>query len=180
LKFYEQSLEIRRELGDRDGDGESMFAFGELYLKIDELEESIKHLQQAIDIFREIGAKQNIPEAQTVLALAMIKKGNDPQEALSHGVEAEKGLSFVEEGKIGTLWSLALVYRELGNVKSLNIEGLTIEDCEIKYGYFLKKAYEELMEQAQKIQSKKYRESFLTNVRENREVVAAWEEMNQN
>lgn len=114
----------------------------------------------------------------------MVKKGGDPQEVLFYAIEAEEGLNIIEEGKIATLWSLARVYRELGNIKSLNIvlkeslwKGLTIEDCRSKYRNYLELAYHEVMEQAQKIKSRKYRNSFLTNVCVNREVIAAWEKM---
>ena len=70
------------------------------------------------------------------------------------------------------------MYWELGNVKLLNIEGSTVEDCRSKYRDFLEQAYQGVMEQAHKIQSKKYREYFLSKVSENRNIVEAWESLN--
>ncbi|QFS48567.1 tetratricopeptide repeat protein [Nostoc sphaeroides] len=55
IEFYQQSLEISREIGDRNGEGSSLGNLGIAYNSLGEYQRAIEFHQQSLEIFREIG-----------------------------------------------------------------------------------------------------------------------------
>ncbi|HEY9803876.1 MAG TPA: tetratricopeptide repeat protein [Leptolyngbyaceae cyanobacterium] len=55
IDFYQQSLEIQREIGDRFGEGNSLGNLGNAYNSLGQYQRAIDFLQQSLEIQREIG-----------------------------------------------------------------------------------------------------------------------------
>ncbi len=55
IDCYQQSLPIRREIGDRYGEGSTLDNLGDVYPGLDRLHEAIDCYQQALAISREVG-----------------------------------------------------------------------------------------------------------------------------
>jgi CHAT domain-containing protein len=53
--YYQQALTIRREIGDRAGEGNSLVSIGGIYESLGKYEEALDYTQQALTILREIG-----------------------------------------------------------------------------------------------------------------------------
>ena len=54
-RYYEQALVIRREVGDRAGEGTTLGNLGMLAVSLGHVEEAIRYFEQALVIFTEIG-----------------------------------------------------------------------------------------------------------------------------
>ncbi|MEI1376940.1 tetratricopeptide repeat protein, partial [Nostoc sp.] len=55
IEFLQQSLEIKREIGDRDGEGVSLGNLGNAYNLLGQYQRAIEFYQQSLEIKREIG-----------------------------------------------------------------------------------------------------------------------------
>ncbi|MBD2210222.1 tetratricopeptide repeat protein [Nostoc linckia FACHB-104] len=55
IEFYQQSLDISREIGDRNGEANSLIGLGNTYNSLGQYQRAIEFLQQSLDIKREIG-----------------------------------------------------------------------------------------------------------------------------
>ena len=55
IDFYQQSLEIKREIGDRRGEASSLTALGNVYQSLGKYQRAIDFYQQSLEIKREIG-----------------------------------------------------------------------------------------------------------------------------
>ncbi|MGI2909842.1 tetratricopeptide repeat protein, partial [Tolypothrix sp. VBCCA 56010] len=55
IEFLQQSLEISREIGDRNGEGASLGNLGNAYNSLGQYQRAIEFLQQSLEISREIG-----------------------------------------------------------------------------------------------------------------------------
>ena len=70
MEYYQQHLQIAREIGDRSGEGISLANWGETLLKLEKYAASLEYSQAALEIFKQIGnphhqgiALKNIAEA---------------------------------------------------------------------------------------------------------------------
>ena len=54
IRYYQQALEIAREVGDRRGEAIDLFNLGDEYVKLDKVAEGLECLRQALAIFEEI------------------------------------------------------------------------------------------------------------------------------
>ncbi|HYB01681.1 MAG TPA: tetratricopeptide repeat protein, partial [Ktedonobacteraceae bacterium] len=54
LKYYEQALRIRREVGDRGGEGTTLNNLGRVYYDLGQKQEALKYYEQALRIFGEV------------------------------------------------------------------------------------------------------------------------------
>ena len=59
LDYYQQSLAIRRQVGDRAGEGVTLWNIGATYTNQKLYDQALPHLQQAFIIFRAIGIPAN-------------------------------------------------------------------------------------------------------------------------
>ena len=55
LKYYEQALRIKREVGDRGGEGTTLNNLGGVYNALGQKQEALKYYEQALRIKREVG-----------------------------------------------------------------------------------------------------------------------------
>ncbi|MEH2393585.1 MAG: tetratricopeptide repeat protein, partial [Nostoc sp.] len=55
IKYYQQSLDIRREIGDRNGEGNSLIGLGNAYNSLGQYQRAIELLQESLEITRDIG-----------------------------------------------------------------------------------------------------------------------------
>ncbi|WP_334951909.1 tetratricopeptide repeat protein [Nostoc sp.] len=67
IEFHQQSLEISREIGDRNGEGNSLNNLGSAYCSLGQYQQTIKFLQQSLEIFREIGDRNG--EGKSLISL---------------------------------------------------------------------------------------------------------------
>ena len=57
LKYYQEALSIRREVGDRGGEGTTLNNLGGVYDALGQKSEALKYFQEALSIYREVGAR---------------------------------------------------------------------------------------------------------------------------
>ncbi|WP_239643517.1 tetratricopeptide repeat protein [Crocosphaera watsonii] len=56
-EYYQQSLAITREIGDRNGEANSYIGLGNAYYFLGQYEQAREYYQQSLAIFKEIGDK---------------------------------------------------------------------------------------------------------------------------
>jgi TolB-like protein/class 3 adenylate cyclase len=166
LEYLLHGLNIQQRIGDKSGEGISHHLMGELLILMGDYSQSSAHFDSASKIWVEIdNAKQNL-WTLSWWAISEVKSGNI-KKAKSKTQQVEillKSNDPYESDFIIVNWNISQVYSALGENKKA-----------VKH---LENAYNEIIDRANKIKELKDRESFLTNIRENREVVAAWEGLN--
>jgi tetratricopeptide (TPR) repeat protein len=70
LSYYQQSLEIEREIEDRQGEAISLNNLGIAYNSLGRYEEAISYYQQSLEIYREIGNRRGIADSLNGLGAA--------------------------------------------------------------------------------------------------------------
>jgi tetratricopeptide (TPR) repeat protein len=74
LEHYHQALPIRREVGDRAGEANTLNNIGTVYSGVGQPQRALGHYQQSLPILREVGDRAG--EAVTRYNLAMIYRGH--------------------------------------------------------------------------------------------------------
>ncbi|MEZ2230791.1 CHAT domain-containing protein, partial [Microcoleus sp.] len=83
LKYYNQALPIRREVGDRSGEATTLNNIGGVYDTISQPQEALKYYNQVLPIRREVGDRSG--EATTLNNIGFAYKSiSQPQEALKY------------------------------------------------------------------------------------------------
>jgi tetratricopeptide (TPR) repeat protein len=59
IRYFEQALDIAREIGHKQGEGSSLGVLGIAYRSLGEYDKAIDYFEQALDIAKEIGHKQD-------------------------------------------------------------------------------------------------------------------------
>ena len=54
IEYYDQHLEIAREIGDRRGEGNALDNLGSIYAALGEVRQAIKLMEAALKIFEQI------------------------------------------------------------------------------------------------------------------------------
>jgi len=130
LQTYQQALVIRRELGDRVGEAQTLNNIGEVYNGLDEYSKALEILQQALGIRKEVSDKAGIGETLNHIGDAYNGLDEYPkalailQQALA--IRKEVG---DRAGEAETLSNIGVVYRNLNQYpKALEIlqQALTI------------------------------------------------------
>jgi tetratricopeptide (TPR) repeat protein len=162
-KFYEQSLTIAREIGDRAGEGSALTDLGEALTGLGNLDEAATTLQQAIALRRDLGQQTWLMRSLAALARAFLIQG-----------ESAQALTLIEE---------VLVYlSEGGNLdgveKSLKIDLTCYQALSVnrdsRATEILQTAHDRLQERAARIPDEKTRCMFLNNIPWHREILAAY------
>jgi tetratricopeptide (TPR) repeat protein len=115
LKYYEQSLRINKEVGDRGVEGTMLSNLGAVYDDLGQKQEALTYYEQALQITREVGDRG--VEGTTLSNLGLVYSAlGQKQEALTY---YEQALQIVREvGDRGvegaTLNNLGGVYDDLG------------------------------------------------------------------
>ena len=129
-----------------------------------EYAEAIKHLNKAVEVLEIIGAKVDLLYPLSYLALCKVRIG-EPDSALTIALKLEEQIGLVEAEALDPiiLWNASQVYAETAQMD--------------KAKDYLENAYKVVMQRAERVKSEDSRRSFLKNVSENRDIVAAWDRM---
>ncbi len=115
LSYYEQALAIRREVGNRGGEGTTLHNLGMVYNALGKKQEALSYFERALAIWREVGDRGG--EGMTLNNLGAVYDDlGKKQEALSY---FEQALVICREvgdrgGEGTTLHNLGSVYDALG------------------------------------------------------------------
>lgn len=162
LGYYTKDLKICQELGDRAGEGITLNSIGSVYHKQGTYSKALEFLKRSRNILSQIDEKAEMMSTLSWLAFAEIKTGNrkNAQENVTKVEEIFKSvLKPLEYLEIN--WNLHQVYALLDNPQ--------------KATFYLEQAHKEVISRAEKISDKAMRQSYLTNVKTNREIIKAWE-----
>ncbi|OUL23200.1 transcriptional regulator [Nostoc sp. T09] len=111
IEFYQQSLELSRDIGDRYTEGLSLMRLGSAYDSLGKYKQAIEFYQQSLEIAREIGAHDGEGNSLMNLGLSYIYLG-----------KYQRAIEFCQQ-------SLE-IFREMGN---RNSEGLSLMNLGIAY-----------------------------------------------
>ncbi|MCH7612997.1 MAG: tetratricopeptide repeat protein [Candidatus Marinimicrobia bacterium] len=166
LKYYDQYLEIEKELGFKDQEGISHHIIGEIYVQKENYRKASEHFHAASTIWNELEDKKQHLWTLSWWVLSEAKNGNI-EAAKTKADKTELLMKTTEphgDDYIIVHWNLSQAYSLLGNNnKSEN---------------YLNSAFTEIEKRANEYTSEDDRNSFYDGTRENREVVAAWEGLN--
>jgi tetratricopeptide (TPR) repeat protein len=115
IAYYEQALEIAREIGDRQGEGTWLGNLGDTYNSLGRYQEAIAYTEQALDIARQVGDRAGEGTWLGSLGDTYNSLGRY-QEAIAY---TEQALSIAREiedraNENGVLGSLGNTYSNLG------------------------------------------------------------------
>jgi tetratricopeptide (TPR) repeat protein len=118
LDYYEQALVIRREVGDRSGEGTTLNDLGLLYRNLGKMQDTLDYYEQALVISREVGNRSGEGTTLNNLGLLYSNLGK-MQDALDY---YEQALAIYREvgdrsGEGTTLHNLGSVYNDLGKMQ---------------------------------------------------------------
>ena len=117
IEFYQQALDIAREIGDRRGEGNHLGNLGLAYSALGEMARAIEYYQQALDIAREIGDRRGEGNGLGNLGLAYSALGE-----VARAIEYyQRALEIAREigdrrGEGNRLGNLGLACSDLGEV----------------------------------------------------------------
>ncbi len=80
IEYYEQALQISREIGDRRGEGNRLGNLGLAYSGLGEVARAIEYYEQALQIARETGDRRG--EAFASWNLGLLYEDSDPARAV--------------------------------------------------------------------------------------------------
>lgn len=202
LHFHQQALKLRHELGDRLGEADTLENLGMLLVSTGKTQEARASLEQALEIRRQIEERRGQGYCLYILGHCCRDQG-DFRQALEHykaaralfaelGLKAEYLLTLSAEGVAHLSLkeldeALARSSEALGlleggqkcatpqEVYFNHVQVLAAQGQETRARAYLQQAYKAVMERAEKIREPHHRESFLTNVSVNRQIIQAWQ-----
>jgi tetratricopeptide (TPR) repeat protein len=93
IEYYKQQLDITREIGDRQGEGNAFSGLGVAYYSLGEYRRAIDYHDQRLAITREIGDREGEGNAHWNMSLALDELGQR-KDAIAH---AEVALTIYEQ-----------------------------------------------------------------------------------
>jgi tetratricopeptide (TPR) repeat protein/nucleoside phosphorylase len=115
LKYYQESLQIKKETGDRAWEATILNNIGGIYDAIGQRQEALKYFREALPIRQEVGDR--VGEAATLNNIGAVYRAiGQPQEALKYYREALPIHQEVGDraGEATTLNNIGLVYDDIG------------------------------------------------------------------
>jgi tetratricopeptide (TPR) repeat protein len=116
IDYYQQSLDLARELSDRSGQWKALNNLGNVYRSLGDYPKSIEYLEQTLSIAREIGDRRGEGNALGNLGLACHSLGKYPQAIEFHqqrlAISREIGN---RQGEGNALCNLGITYSSSGN-----------------------------------------------------------------
>jgi tetratricopeptide (TPR) repeat protein len=115
IYYFDQALEISRQIGDRQGEASNLAALGQAYVNPGEIRKAIEYFDQALEISRQIGDRQKEVASLASLGQAYAKLG-----------ESSKAIKYIEQAlmisrqigdrqkEVASLASLGQAYAKLG------------------------------------------------------------------
>ena len=103
IKYLEQSLKIRREIGDKDGEGRALNNIGKIYRAKTEYNIALEYLKQSLKIRQSIGDTYGLAENLNNIG-AIFFKQNRAEEAIPLLMQAYQ--IFKETGSPNTSYPL--------------------------------------------------------------------------
>jgi tetratricopeptide (TPR) repeat protein len=117
LKYCEESIEIKREIGNRQGEAASLHVLSMIYRGLGDLNQALQLSQDSIEIEREIGNRQG--EAASLHQLSIIYQGlGDLDQALQlsqDSIEIKREIGD-RQGEAASLHQLSIIYQGLGDL----------------------------------------------------------------
>ncbi|MBD2484387.1 tetratricopeptide repeat protein [Planktothrix sp. FACHB-1365] len=116
ISYYEQSLEIERKIGNRQGETASLNGLGNVYNSLGRYEEAISYHQQSLEIYREIADRGGIAISLGNLGAAYNSLGRY-EDAISYhqqSLEIKREIGADRGGVAISLGNLGNVYNSLG------------------------------------------------------------------
>jgi tetratricopeptide (TPR) repeat protein len=117
LDYAQQSIEIKREIGDRQGEAASLHQMSIIYQTLGDLNQALKLSQDSIEIEREIGNRQG--EAGSLHQMSIIYQTlGDLNQALQlsqDSIEIQREIGN-RQGEAGSLHVLSMIYQTLGDL----------------------------------------------------------------
>ncbi|WP_242051283.1 tetratricopeptide repeat protein [Nostoc spongiaeforme] len=115
IEFFQQSLEIFREIGDRNGVGNSLGNLGNAYNFLGENQRAIEFHQQSLEIFREIGDRFGVGRSLNNLGSAYYSLGEYQRAIEFHQQSLEIFREIGDRNGVGnSLNNLGSAYYSLG------------------------------------------------------------------
>jgi tetratricopeptide (TPR) repeat protein len=115
LDYYQQALEIQREIGDKGGVGNNLMNLGGVYDNLGQYRKALDYYQQALEIQREIGDKRGVSNNLTNLGVVYMNLGQY-RKALDYSQQALEIQREIgdKRGVSNNLTNLGAVYHNLG------------------------------------------------------------------
>jgi CHAT domain-containing protein/Tfp pilus assembly protein PilF len=115
IEYYQQSLAIFKEIGDREGEALSLNNLGVAYRSLGQYPKAIEYYQQSLAIFKEIGDREGEARSLNNLGNAYDALGQYPKAIEFY----QQSLAIFKEigdrnGEAGSLNNLGLAYHSLG------------------------------------------------------------------
>ncbi|MFQ5675205.1 MAG: tetratricopeptide repeat protein, partial [bacterium] len=169
LGFSKRALALSREAGMKfpEGVAVSLHFLGEIKFLMGDYHKASEYFEEASELWTNIADKKNNLWTLSWWSMSQLKSGN-LEAALAKAQQTEELMQETQpfsDAVIIVNWNLSQVYAELGDKE--------------KSQKFLKIAHDTVIEKANKFADSRDREAFLAKIRENREVVVAWEKLNR-
>uniref|UniRef100_UPI00286E074F tetratricopeptide repeat protein n=1 Tax=Chamaesiphon sp. VAR_69_metabat_338 TaxID=2964704 RepID=UPI00286E074F len=117
LKYCQESIEIKREIGNRQGEAASLHQMSIIYQTLGDFNQALKLSQDSIDIKREIGDRQG--EAASLHQMSMIYQTlGDLNQALQlsqDSIEIKREIGN-RQGEAASLHQMSMIYETLGDL----------------------------------------------------------------
>ena len=154
-----KSFAITQSIGDRSGDGYNYVLFGQISYSKQDFSKATDYFKKAEATFTQTDEKQNVMWANSWRSLSEIKLGNrnDANTSIKKVEELFKAIPH-PENIIEICWNLSQTYTLLSNTD--------------KASEYLRKANDEVQSSATKISDTEMKQSFLSKVKVNKEIIA--------
>ncbi|MGK7883108.1 MAG: tetratricopeptide repeat protein [Crocosphaera sp.] len=136
--FNQQALDISKEIGDRQAEGNSLVSLGNAYISLGEYQKAITYHQKALDIFGEIGDRQGEENSLVNLGIAYDSL-EEYQKAITYyqqALDISKEIGY-KQGEGNSLGNLGIAYRSLGEYQKAIIYHQRALDIKKEIGYRL-------------------------------------------
>jgi tetratricopeptide (TPR) repeat protein len=203
LCYFEQALEISTEIGDKAGIAIRYGNIADVYMNLNRVSKAYDYLQKALDLSLELNVMDWIAFYKNEMATALVNRErydeaiNLAQDAISIAQKANN-----TSYRINGLTTQALAYLKKKDLKKAlklsrtavneldklqSIEGHKSDIYYTHYqilkdmnkihdaGVFLKKAYDEIHEQGERIVDDDIRHSYYHNIKEHKEIIEEWQ-----